>query len=343
MFRWSNLPRIDAHLAQRAKVRPRSSDHFDGRRFHNPRRVEHGFGQFLKWCLTARPGPWRRQETPSDPPPPPPRVGSEALVLTFVNHASVLIQTAGLNILTDPLWSERTSPVRWAGPRRYQPAGVALADLPPIDVVLVSHNHYDHMDVPTLRHLARSHDPHFVTPLGNGRHLARAGIARITEHDWWDELELTPGVCLHTVPAQHWSKRGLFDRNRALWAGFYLDAPPFRVFFAGDTAMEGHFEHIRTRLGAPSVALLPIGAYKPRWFMGRVHLSPREALVAHRMLGARLTMVVHFGTFALGDDGQDEPVAALREAMAEMGFDSSAVWIPTNGARLRLDAGPHSS
>jgi len=316
------------------------SDHFDGERFHNPRPMDRSFLDFLKWRLTADPGKWRMQMEPPGHPPPPERVGPEALRVTFVNHASVLIQTAGLNILTDPHWSERASPVGWAGPRRHRPPGVAFDQLPPIDAVLVSHNHYDHMDLPTLERLQRAHAPRFVVPLANGAYLACAGIRESTELDWWQSVQLGGGVRVHSVPARHWSKRRLFDTNAALWAGFYIEAPAGRVYFAGDTGMADHFAAIRRRLGSPAVAMLPIGAYKPRWFMAAAHISPAEAVAAYRTLGAEYLMPIHFGTFPVGDDGQDEPVRALRHAAEEVGVDPARVWILEHGEARRVEGGP---
>ncbi|NIR30969.1 MAG: hypothetical protein GWN84_16965 [Gammaproteobacteria bacterium] len=314
------------------------TDHYDGRRFHNPNPVRRGFFDFLRWQMSRDPGEWKRRLAASPAPSPPQALPSERLRLTFVNHATVLVQTAGLNVLTDPHWSERASPLSWAGPRRHRPPGVRFEALPPIHAVLVSHNHYDHMDLPTLRRLAAAHDPRFIVPLGNRRTLASAGITRVVELDWWEPYALSGAVTVHAVPARHWSKRGLLDTNKALWAGFYLASPAGSVYFAGDTGMGDHFQAIRRRLGAPGVALLPIGAYLPRWFMQPMHTSPSEALEAQRRVGARYLLPIHHGTFPVGDDGQEEPVRDLRRAMRRQGVPEERVWILGNGESRVLPA-----
>src|SRR6185503_7337082 len=179
------------------------------------------------------------------------------------------------NVLTDPVWSERVSPVSWAGPKRVRPPGLAFEQLPRIDVVLISHNHYDHLDLDTLRRLERAHQPLFVTCLGNRAFLAQHGLGRVTELDWWDTAPVGSGRVLCT-PAQHWSGRGLSDRNRTLWGGFVIELADRTVYFAGDTGYCAQFAEIRSRYGVVDVALLPIAAYKPRWFMREQHMNPDE-------------------------------------------------------------------
>lgn len=291
------------------------SDHCDGRRFHN--HVQHAAGarHVVRWLLTRRPAAWPRFVPTPHGPPPPQRVDQGGLRVTFVNHATVLVQMDGLNFLTDPVWSDRVSPVQFAGPRRSRPPGLRLQDLPPIDAVLISHNHYDHLDIATLRHLERDHQPHVVAPLGHSRLLARHRIGRVTELDWWHSFELSPTVRVTCVPAQHFSNRGLLDRDRALWGGFVIQGPSGNVFFAGDTGFAPHFAQIRERLGAPRLALLPIGAYRPRHVLGHVHMDPGEAVQAHRVLGAKTSLGIHYGTFGLADDGHDEPLRELAVAL----------------------------
>jgi L-ascorbate metabolism protein UlaG (beta-lactamase superfamily) len=292
------------------------SDHFDGRRFENMRAVPHGgLGAFLRWQLGRQRPAWTDRTTPPGPPPPA-RVTGGALRVTFVNHATVLLQQDGLNVLTDPIWSLRASPVSFAGPRRHRPPGLRFEDLPPIDAVVLGHNHYDHLDLPTLVRLQQAHRPRFFCGLGNGRLLARAGIERVTELDWWQAARLTPEVELVAVPSQHFSNRGLFDRDRTLWLGYVVRGPAGTSYFASDTGRGPHFAEIRRRLGPPRLAVLPIGAYRPEWFMSGVHVSPQEALEAHNALGAGTSVGMHFGTFSLADDGQDEPPAALAAALA---------------------------
>lgn len=307
------------------------SAHFDGKRFHNVPRshdVDKSLFEVMRWLTTREPGPWTQRKDVFFYTPPA-RV-SENLRVTFVNHSTVLLQVDGLNILTDPIWSERASPVGFAGPRRFREPGIRFDNLPPIDVVLISHNHYDHLDMQTIRRLAQEHDPLFVVPLGNHRYLAENGIDRVSEVDWWDELAVD-GAVIHAVPAQHWSRRTAYDTNLALWAGYVVETSVGPVYFAGDTGMGPHFEAIRSRLGEPRLALLPIGAYLPRWFMSTQHIDPTEAVSAHALLGARQSMAIHFGTFMLGDDGQNQPATELGLALRAVDVPRNAFWIPGHG------------
>jgi L-ascorbate metabolism protein UlaG (beta-lactamase superfamily) len=292
------------------------TDHFDGEAFRNLREIPHGgFGAFLKWQWTRERGAWTTRDGPVGPRPPA-RVPRGGMRVTFVNHATTLLQQDGLNILTDPIWSERCSPFTWVGPRRQRPPGIRFEDLPPIDVVVVSHNHYDHLDLASLKRLADGHHPRFFVGLGNRALLEKAGIDRVTEIDWWQTVRLEGEVELTGVPAQHFSNRGLFDRDGTLWLGYLVRGPAGSAFFAGDTGAGPHFAEIRRRFGSPRLALLPIGAFRPEWFMSGVHVSPEEAVAAHETLGAATSVGIHFGTFALADDGQDEPATALQAALA---------------------------
>jgi L-ascorbate metabolism protein UlaG (beta-lactamase superfamily) len=248
-----------------------------------------------------------------------------------VNHATTLIQMDGLNILTDPMWSERASPVQWAGPRRFHAPGIAFEHLPPIDLVVLSHNHYDHLDIGSLRRLSREHRPRIVVPLGVRAFLERKGIRGAEEGDWWTERPVGDGVRLTTVPAKHFSGRGLLDRDRTLWASYVIAGPAGNVYFAGDTGFGPHFEEVRQRFGAIRLAILPIGAYEPLWFMSRVHVSPTEALRAHGVLGASTSLAIHFGTFQLADDGQLEAPRRLEELLQAAGEPRPRFWIPEFG------------
>jgi L-ascorbate metabolism protein UlaG (beta-lactamase superfamily) len=301
-----------------------SSAHFDGKRFRNAEGIEHGFFAFFKWITNRDRGVWRDWIESEPGPAPPERVGPGELRVTWVNHATLLVQLDEVNILTDPVWSHRVSPVSWAGPRRHRDPGIRFEDLPPIDVVVVSHNHYDHMDLATLRRLDEAHSPVILSGLGNAAFLKRKGLSGTRDLDWWESDEVR-GVTVTAVPARHFSSRGPTDRDRTLWAGFVFSGPAGSVYFAGDTGYGSHFAEIGTRLGPIDVALLPIGAFRPRWFMSPVHIDPREAIEAHRDLGAALTIPMHYGTFPLGDDGETEPVDVLRQALDDAGETGFAI------------------
>jgi len=289
---------------------------FDGERFHNPDELPRpGFPEALSLGLSARRGEWDEWRERAPGPPPPTRVGTGRLRATFINHATVLLQLDGVNVLTDPIWSERCSPLPFAGPRRHVPPGLRMEELPPIDAVVVSHNHYDHMDLPTLKALSERFAPRIFVGLGNRALLEAEGIRNVEELDWWQEVALSPEVRLHGVPAQHFSNRGMADAAGTLWLGYVLESAAGAAFFAGDTAYAAHFEAVRHRFGPPRLAVLPIGAFRPEPLMSAVHMSPEQALEAHRVLGARASLGVHFGTFQLGADGQDEPPARLRAAV----------------------------
>ena len=292
------------------------TDHFDGRRFFNPNGAN---GQPLwmvpRLLLTPR-SRWPA-EVPVDPRQPP-TPGPNEVVVTFVGHATFLIQAAATNVLIDPMYSRRASPVSFAGPRRVRAPGVRFEDLPTISLVLLSHNHYDHCDLGTLRRLEDRFHPRFVTPVGNGRLLRSAGIRLLEEIDWWQTASAAP-LPITLTPAQHFSARGPFDRNRALWGGFLIEAGGQRILHAGDSGYGPHFREISARLGPIDLALLPIGAYEPRWFMKDIHMNPAEAVQAHLDLAARRSIAMHFGTFQLTPEGIDEPGRELAKALRERG------------------------
>ena len=258
---------------------------------------------------------WQGAPGAAPGPRPPWRVALGEMRVTFVNHATVLIQADGLNVLTDPIWSRRCSPLEGFGPERARPPGIRFEDLPPIDAVLLSHDHYDHLDLPTLRRLARAFPgARFITGLGNRAFLEAAHLRHVSEIDWWEGVRLRRSTVIG-VPAQHFSNRGLCDRDGTLFLGYVLRGPSGQAFFAGDTGYGRHFAQIRERLGPIRLAVLPIGAYKPEWFMSAVHMSPAEAVRASDDLGARTSVAMHFGTFPLADDGEREPPEALAAAL----------------------------
>ncbi len=305
------------------------SDHFDGERFFNPGQPpgRRGLRQVLRWQMSERGPRWAVPPPGPAYPPPPGGVASGQVALSFVGHATFLLRFAGAVVLTDPVFSERCSPVSWAGPRRARPPGLALDALPPVDAVLLSHNHYDHMDLPSLRALAARGTRRAITTLGNAAALRGCGFERVDALDWWDGAWLGEegGVRVVATPARHFSRRGFGDANRSLWAGFMLEVPDSgaggRVLFAGDSGAGPQWGEIRARLGAPDLALLPIGAYEPRWFMAPVHMDPAEAVDAHRALGARRSVGMHFGTFQLTDEAIDAPERALA-ALGVAEFDT---------------------
>jgi len=296
--------------------------HFDGRRFRNlvPRR--NGLLAVLRWMFSRQPGRWYRPQDVRPGAPPPPR-SSEQLRVTFINHTTFLLQLNGINILTDPIWSERASPVNWAGPRRFRPPGIRFDDLPPIDLVLLSHDHYDHMDMPTLRRLQKRFGPTIYAGLKNAPLLARHGVRRVVELDWWQEATARRDLWITAVPAQHFSGRGFFDRDRRLWCGYVIHTEETCIYFAGDTGAGPHFAQVAREFSHIDLAILPIGAYRPEWFMGEVHMSPGQAVEAHRQLGARISVASHFGTFPLADDGMDEPVEVLHEVVRHIQLGES--------------------
>ncbi len=270
-----------------------------------------GLLEILRWKLTTRP-----QRSPAfindvEPSVPPPHPGGRGIRVTLINHSTVLIQQENLNILTDPVWSDRVSPFSWIGPKRRRMPGVRWQDLPPVHIVLLSHNHFDHLDLPTIRRLAADHQPEFVVPRGVGRFLETQGIKPVREMDWGESGGVR-GIAVHCVPATHFSGRGVADRNRTLWCGYVIESRAGNIYFAGDTAFGSHFAAIRKRFGDPVLACLPIGAYLPRWVMSRVHMNPEEALRAHNILCARTSIGIHHGTFQLADDGLDAAAADLK-------------------------------
>ena len=292
------------------------TDHFNGRTFFNPwGAVKKSAADLWRWRLTRKPEPWPAAAGGMETPELPAALEEGEAAATLVGHATWLVQCRGFNFLTDPVWSERCSPVTWAGPRRVRPPAIAFEDLPPIHAVLLSHNHYDHLDLATLRRLQDRHAPRIVTGLGNRAFLEAHGIPGAAELDWWETREM-PGARVTFTPAQHWSNRGGKGLNATLWGGFMVEAGGFRTCFAGDTGYAPLFAGIRERFGAPDLALLPIGAYEPRWFMATMHMNPAEAVRAHSELGARHSRGMHYGTWQLTDEGLDAPVVDLAAACA---------------------------
>lgn len=310
------------------------SDHFDGKEFFNPWSGPQNktLWELLKWQATAVKRPW--------PDEPVANTGVAQLVtagnaasthVTFISHATVYIQDGVQNILTDPHFSERASPVSFAGPKRIRQPGLTIAELPAVDVVVISHNHYDHLDIASLKELESRFRPQFIVPLGNAELLQKIGLSRVTELDWWQSYG-----SVQLVPAQHWSARGIWDRNQSLWGGYMITLKEHRIFFAGDTGYGPHFEEIKRRSGPIDLSLLPIGAYEPRWFMGYSHMNPADAVLAHRDLGTRLSVGIHFETFRLTDEGFSDPRQDLATALTQHQIPSSDFIVPEFGGTIVL-------
>lgn len=300
------------------------SDHFDGERFFNPGGViPSGFSSVLKWRLQERPEKWAGElKSPFDPAKPVTRVGGERLRITMVGHASLLIQAGQFNILTDPVWSDRVSPVRFAGPKRANEPGIRFEDLPPLDVVIVSHNHYDHLDTGTLRRIVRAQNPLIVTPLGNDRIIAKSVPgARIATMDWGDHLEYMPGLSLQAEPCHHWSARGTRDRRMALWAAFVLNTPAGRIYHVGDTGFHDgiNYRAAAGKYGGFRLAVLPFGAYEPRWMMRGQHQNPEEAVKGMLLSNSAYVAGHHWYTFQLTNEPHHQPKEHLEAALDAAG------------------------
>lgn len=313
------------------------SDHFDGERFFQPGvQVTKSFWEVLKWQFTSKPKKWPKwREDVSVPSKFRARTEKGELSTTYINHATHLIQIDGLNLITDPIYSERASPLRWAGPKRVHAPAVKFEDLPHIDVVLISHNHYDHMDANTILQLRERFDPLFVVPLGNSTLIQDMGANRVQELDWWQDLTVE-GVKISLTPAQHWSARGVLDRNRALWGSFAIKGEKQNIYFGGDTGYGPHFKKIGDELGPFDLSLIPIGAYEPRWFMKNQHVNPEEAVRAHRDLRSCLSLGTHFGTFRLTDEAIDDPARELVEALKLQKVSEKEFLVPRPGETLDM-------
>ncbi|MCA1829829.1 MAG: MBL fold metallo-hydrolase [Myxococcales bacterium] len=298
----------------------RKSDHFDGERFHNvgPGGTAPGAMTIVSWRLHRHQGPWPDFADAPPAPAPPERV--EGLRVTLVNHATVLIQFNGFNLLTDPIWGEIAGPLRYLGRRRHRPPGLRLEDLPPIDVVLISHDHYDHLDVESLGKIVRKHNPRIVAGLGMAALLAENDIHGVTDLDWWQWVSPAPGLRIYGVPARHDCRRGPCDDDARLWLGFVVRTRLGDVYFAGDTGYGPHLQAIADRFGSPLVALLPIAPGSPRDLFAPVHMDAHEAVLAARVLKARTDIPIHFGTFAQGDEGDGDAERKLRAEMGDTPF-----------------------
>lgn len=314
------------------------TDHFNGKRFVNPNAPERS-GSVWEWLLHRDRGAWPKQVDAFVGPKPATRVEGDSMVVTFVNHSTFLIQTAGLNILTDPVWSDFVGPTRWLSVKRRRPPGLRFTELPPIDVVLLSHLHYDHLDLPTLKRLVQAYNPLVVTPLGVSYLPKRVGARLSRELDWGDTLRVNDRLTLSCTPAQHFSNRGMGDRDRTLWCGYLLHSSFGTTYFCGDSGYGPHVKRIGEQArssptGPVKLALLPIGSYRPEWFMAPVHLSPAGAVRALLDLNATQAVGIHFGTFQQGDDGLTEPADDLKRALRAYFVPESRFIVPQEGRAM---------
>ncbi len=310
------------------------SDHFDGTEFYNPwgKRPKKGLWDVFKWRMQGTRSEW--PESAENPPRPALIERSETLKVTYIGHASFLVQVDNINILVDPVFSERCSPFTGYGPKRVRPPFVPLEKLPKIDFVFVSHNHYDHLDLASLSWLARNHKPMILTPLGNTRIIQPcADGCTLLALDWHQAAKLGKDISLTLTPAQHWSRRGLNDTSRDLWGGFFLKTPNGQsLYYSGDSGFhKGMFEDIKKRHGAPDIALLPLGAYEPRWFMKYSHMNPEEAVETYQTLGAKQAMGFHFETFQLTDEPFEAPRTSTESLLKKNNIRGQDFIIPYPG------------
>ncbi len=309
------------------------SDHFDGEKFFNPEpttrtappgtKPSRGILSFALARLRRDPKLWSAwPDHIANKPYPAPTAAPPTI--TFIGHSSFLLRLPGLTLLTDPVFSARCSPTQLAGPKRVRAPGIALKDLPKIDLILLSHNHYDHMDLIALRQLRKNFpQAAIVTALGNAPYLAKKRVGPAVELDWWQTHQFGE-TTITATPARHFAARWLNDRNETLWCGFHLNHRGEKLYFAGDTGYTRFFSEIRTRLGAPDLALLPIGAYEPRWFMGPVHMNPADAVQAFQDLAARTAIGMHWGTFQLTAEPYDAPLRDLETARTAANLPEAA-------------------
>jgi len=289
--------------------------------------------QVLKWKLTSKQPNWPKYVPVRAYDVPLAIVGNDELRISFVGHVTFLIQTHSLNILTDPVWSERTSPVTFAGPKRVTPPGIKFEDLPKIDIILISHNHYDHLDIRTIKNLWERDRPRIITPLMNDIILkSHIPDIEVTTLNWEEKASIEQGIKIALEPAQHWSARGVFDKNRALWGTFLIETSRGSICFIGDSGYnEEMFKNIGKKYQDIFVSLIPIGAFEPRWFMKDVHMNPEEAILVHKHLNSKYSIASHFETFQLADDEFDQAAKELEAARVKHKIPSKTFITPKIG------------
>ncbi len=306
------------------------SDHFDGRHFYFPGARKRALWEVLTWLLTRKQTSWpKKVEQNHHFPPPKKHTEDDKPQITYIGHSSILLQWKNLNILLDPIYSEKVGPsfLPWLKIARVSEPGIKFEDLPPINVVLITHGHYDHMDIDTLKRLQSEKNPLFISSLGHKRFLNDQEIQNVIEMDWWQKHKIDEKFQIIFLPTKHSSNRSLLDIDLTLWGCFGIELKDHGyILFGGDSAYGPHWKKIQEKLGVPRAALLPIGAYKPRWFMEMVHMNPEEMIEALNDLGDPKGIAIHFGTFPLTDEGIDEPVNALQKLKG-----TKDIWIPLPG------------
>ncbi len=310
--------------------------HFDGERFLNPGReqVKKTLWDLIVWQASGKRVSWPDFVEDNLPFSLPSLSKDSDIAATFVNHATVYLRSKNVACITDPVFSKRVSPFSWVGPKRHRKAGFTVEQMERLDCVVISHNHYDHMDIPALKEIYERFHPVFIVPLKNADTLEEAGIKNIIELDWWQSHEVNDHLKVTLTPAQHWSSRGLRDRNKSLWGGFVLQFEEKTVYFAGDTGYPGPFAKIATKFPKIDLSLLPIGSYEPQWFMKEQHLNPFEAVKAHLDLKSLKTMGIHYGTFQLTDEGIDAPLKDLETALQKLNISAQDFFTLKNGGSI---------
>ena len=316
-----------------------ATEHFDGKVFRNTLPADKGVWDLLRlsWGMLRDAESWPGAVDNPVLEGLPPQQNFDGILTTYVNHSTVLIQVQGVNILTDPIYSERASPFNFAGPKRVRQPGIPLDALPPIDIILISHNHYDHLDAQTLVELSNRQDtpPLILAGLGNGAYFAQLGLDNYQDMDWQDVVDHA-GLDIHFVECRHRSGRGLTDQMQTLWGSFVIGSEAGNIYFAGDTGYGPHFKQQGAQFGQFALSILPIGAYEPRWFMQDIHLNPADAVQAHLDLNSRQSLGIHFGVFQLTFEGIDQPQFDLQGAMQRAELPAQQFWVLEPGMRRQL-------
>lgn len=300
---------------------PKKSNYFNGKKFYNPTidfEPNVPFFAALRMWYSMKKATWPKSVTNIAIPKLDLKLQPNDVAITFVNHATFLIQVNGLNILTDPIWSKRCSPIPGIGPKRVRAPGITFKNLPNIDLVLISHNHYDHLDIPTVRKLNKKFTPQFVVPIGKDKALLESvGCKKVQELDWWQSLSINDRTTIYFTPTQHFSARTLFDKYESLWGAYVICSNNKKIYFGGDAGYSRYYKDTYNKLGAMDLALLGIGAYEPRWFMKNMHTNPAEAVQAHLDLHSKNSIAMHYGTFQLSAEAIDQPQKDLLVAIKE--------------------------